>query len=339
MVSAAHTFYVVGLGSMGKRRIRNLMMLGVPAQRIVGFDPRTARCSEVARTYGIRTSSDFKKGVKAFKPSALIISTPPDKHAPYMLFAARNALHFFVEVTTVDDGYRTLMPLLTKRFVAAPSCTFRYVPAIQTMRTLLQKGSIGTPLFFQHYLGQYLPDWHPYEDFRKVYFSKKKTGGAREMFPYELQWLGFLLGSRVKRASGVVTKVSRLPIHADDVYSSTVQYESGVVGSVNIDLLNRKASRTLRIVGSKGTIEWDWLARTVTVSTPGKRSNTIKFPREKKFKHYNTTENIYIAEMKDFLDAVRGKKRYPYSFAEDWAILQTMYDVEKRSKQLLKRHR
>ncbi|MDO8522303.1 MAG: Gfo/Idh/MocA family oxidoreductase [bacterium] len=334
MASPAHTFYVIGLGSMGKRRIRNLLALRVSAAKIFGFDPDKKRCREAEDLFGIETETDFERGFASWKPDVFIISTPPDKHSKYFLFAAKRKIHFFVEVTTVD-GYYKLLPLLHSSFVAAPSATFRHAPGVLKLHAMIEKGVIGKPLFFQHYLGQYLPDWHPHEDYRKVYFSKKKTGGAREMFPHELQWLNFLVGSRIAHASGIVAKVSELSMNADDVYSAVVRYKNGIIGSVNIDLLNRTATRTLRIVGSLGTLEWDWLLRTITILKPKGKSRVIRLKSEKKLKHYNTTENIYIAEMKAFLDAVNGKKAYPYSFAEDKAILEVLYAVENSSRKLL----
>jgi predicted dehydrogenase len=44
---------VVGLGSMGKRRIRNLRALGLAD--IVGVDPRADRRDEAAQKYGVAT--------------------------------------------------------------------------------------------------------------------------------------------------------------------------------------------------------------------------------------------------------------------------------------------
>ncbi len=335
MSGHVHTFYVIGLGSMGKRRIRNLFALRVSAAKIFGFDPDEKRRREAEDLFGIETEADFERGFASWKPDVFIISTPPDKHSKYFLFAAKRKIHFFVEVTTVDDGYYKLLPLLNPSFIAAPSATFRYAPGVLKLRAMIEKGIIGKPLSFQHYLGQYLPDWHPYEDYRSVYFSKKKTGGAREMFPYELQWLNFLAGSGIARASGIVAKVSGLAMDADDVYSAVVRYKNGIIGSVNIDLLNSTATRTLRIVGSEGTLEWDWLLRTITILKPKGKSRVVRMKAEKKLKHYNTTENIYIAETKAFLDAVSGKKAYPYSFAEDKAILDVLYAGEKSSRKLL----
>ena len=154
------------------------------------------------------------------------------------------------------------------------------------------------------------------------------------MFPYELCWLNYILASSIEHIVGINTKVSDLEMSADDVYSAIVQYRNKVVGSIHIDLLNRKAGRTLRLIGSKGTIEWDWLGYEIRVLLPNRKPRIIKLNQERKFTHYNTTEGIYTAEIKDFVDAITGKKIFPYSFKEDWSILRTLYAVENNFKRL-----
>lgn len=44
-------FLVVGLGSIGKRRIRNLQY--IDAGEIIGFDLRADRCDETKEKFGI----------------------------------------------------------------------------------------------------------------------------------------------------------------------------------------------------------------------------------------------------------------------------------------------
>ncbi|MFA6171590.1 MAG: Gfo/Idh/MocA family oxidoreductase [Patescibacteria group bacterium] len=321
----------IGLGSMGKRRIRNLLFHEIKESQIIGFDLAAPRRKEMEKLFPeIKTYGDFNLAMKNESPNVFIISTPPNLHHDYFLFAAKNKINFFCEVPTNDKGYKELMPKLSNKFVAAPSCTFRYVPAIKKIKELLGNGIIGKPLIFNHYLGQYLPDWHPYEDYRKVYFAKKETGGAKEMLPYELVWLSHIFKSEPKKATGACRKVSDLEMTADDVYSVIVQFENGVLGNMMIDLLNREAGRTLRIIGTQGTLDWDWLGYSIRIKQAGvKTAKLINVKKEKKFKHYNTTEDIYREEMKKFLDAVCGKKKYPYSYKEDYRILKVYGAVEK----------
>ena len=315
-------FLHVGLGSMGKRRIRNLLHCGISRNKIFGFDFSENRADEVAKEYGIKTFNNFERAVAEAKPSALIISTPPNQHHPYFLFAAKHKINFFVEVTTREDGYDELFPLLDGSFVAAPSCTYRYFPAVKKMKEVVSSNIIGRPLSFNHYLGQYLPDWHPYEDYRKVYFAQKETGGCREMFPYELVWLTDIFGSGVEKTIGIHKKISDLEITADDLYTTIVKLKNGVFGSVMIDLLNRKASRSLLVVGTSGTLEWNWLGNKIMVYTANdKKEFVIDVPVGEKIGQYTTSENPYQEEMGDFLLALEGKQAFPYTFTEDLSIL------------------
>lgn len=314
-------FYVVGLGSMGKRRIRNLLANGIDSSMIVGFDLNAERNLEVEKEYQVKTISNFKEGLKTFNPDALIISTPPDKHSDYFLEAAKNKMHFFVEISTTSKGYVNLFKLLDDTFVAAPSCTFRNLEAIIKIKKLIDEDKIGKVLSFNHYLGQYLPDWHWYEDYRNIYFSKRSTGGCREMLGYELTWLVYLFNSMVMEVDGIHKKVSGLPITADDVYALTIETKNGIVGNMMIDLINRKATRTIKIIGSKGTIDWDWQGSIIALCDKNKIMHTFKVPLGKKVGRYNTSENVYDRELKTFIDAIRGLTPYPYTFKEDLQIL------------------
>src|SRR3989344_550832 len=187
-------FLVIGLGSMGKRRIRNLFFHKIKPENIVGFDIRADRNKEAEAKFGIKTYKTFKEAIRDFKPDVYIISCPADKHCIYFLHAARNKKHLFVEHPVIEDGYKELMNLIDGSFVAAPSCTLRFHPAIKMLKKIFDEKRIGQIFFFQYHFGQYLPSWHPWEDFKDVYFSKKSTGACREMFGFELVWLEFALG-------------------------------------------------------------------------------------------------------------------------------------------------
>lgn len=317
---------------MGKRRIRNLLFHGVKPEEIFGFDVLRERRHEAAEKYGIRTYDDFATVFAEVKPDAMIISTPPEAHNFYFLFAARNKINFFCEVTTTDQGYDELLTLLDGSFVAAPSATFRYLPVIKRIKGLVKSGEIGKVLAFTYHLGQYLPDWHPWEDFRQVYFSKKETGACREMLPYELIWLTDLLGSPVKKISGLTEKVSDLDMTADDVYAATLKLENGVIGTIMIDLLSRAPKRTLRLIGTHGMLDWEWKADLIRIFNAAYRAwRDIVMDPGAAEKGYINTEDMYQDELKDFLDAIAGKKEYPYTFAENRRILQTLYALEEKA--------
>lgn len=326
-------FLQIGLGSMGKRRIRNLLANGITKENIFGFDLSEERRKETEKKYQIETYADFDIADKAVSPDAYIISTPPHQHSQYFLHAAKKKKHFFVEVTSNDSGYDEVAELLDGNFIGAPSSTFRYFSSIKKIKAVLAKGEIGKVLSFQYHLGQYLPDWHPWEDYRQVYFAQKETGGCREMFVFELIWLTDVLQGKVKKINGMTEKISDLDMTADDIYSAVMQFDNGIVGNIAIDLLSRKPLRTLRVIGSEGVLEWDWLEYQLKIFKAGDKIwQTIDLPQGQVEDGYTSVEEMYIDEIKNFLQAIRGEVQYPYTFVQDRQILKTLYALEQSAK-------
>ena len=164
------------------------------AGEIAGFDPREDRCQEAASNYEIHTFNDFDEAM-ATDPQALIISTPPHLHMPYARIAALNNKHFFTEASVLSDGMDEVIELCKgKGFVAAPSCTMRFHPLVQIIKKIVDSGDLDDILTFTYHSGQYLPDWHPWEDYRTFYVSRRETGACREIVPFELAWLTWVLG-------------------------------------------------------------------------------------------------------------------------------------------------
>ena len=320
-------FLIVGLGSMGKRRIRNLHING--EKNITGFDIRSERMEEAKEKYGIKITDDFNK-ISAQDFDAMLISTSPEAHGDYIRFALQNKKHFFVEHPINDDCYKEIRQLADKdlSIVKAPSCTMRYYTPVKMIKKILDEGRIGKVLAFQYHLGQYLPDWHPWEDYRQVYFSKKETSACREMLPFELIWLNWLMNSRVAEVSGSISKVSDLDMDADDIILANLKYENGILGNLLIDVISRKPVRTLRVLGSDGVLDWERFNQEIKLyDAKSKNTETIPVFKGNPETGYVNEEEMYNDEIKAFLDAISGRAPYPFSFEENLLNLRTLFKV------------
>ena len=324
-------FLVVGLGSMGKRRIRNLQYL--KAGTIIGFDLREDRRKEAEEKYKIQTFGDFDEAM-AENPDALIISTPPDLHMHYAIIAAKNNKHFFTEASVVDKGMDELISLIKdKKIVAAPSCTMRFHPAVRKIKKLVENNTIGKPLTFTYHSGQYLPDWHPWEDYRKFYVAKRETGAAREIVPFELVWITWVFGP-IDRVSCFKGKLSKLEADIDDVYQLLLKFEDGILGHMLVDVIARAPYRIFRLLGEEGVIEWNWGEKKVRVFTAkDKKWTEAQADEGIPEKGYMIGGGMYIDEMNSFVQAIKGGAGYPYTFEEDKQILDFLYAAEKSSDQ------
>jgi len=133
---------VVGLGSMGKRRIRCLQALGVKS--IHGFDQRADRGAEAAAKYGVPTHIDFESALAAAQPTVLIISVPPHVHHTYMKAALAARIPFFVEASVVDTDMVSIIEQAERAGVfGAPSATMVFHGGVRLIKETLASGSLG----------------------------------------------------------------------------------------------------------------------------------------------------------------------------------------------------
>ena len=328
-------FLVIGLGSMGKRRVRNLKALEY--RDIAGFDTRQERTKFAASEYNIRTFDDFDEAVKEFEPEAFVISTPPDLHMKYAYYAFERGIHCFIEGSVVDaDKILELSKKLKGTdTVIVPSCTMRFFPGSMEIKNLLNKGIIGKPLNFNYQSGQYLPDWHPWEIIEDFYVSNPETGGCREIVPFELTWLNDIFGDP-KPLACVKRKLTDMNAPIDDIYHCLLEYPNGLIGNLTVEVVSRpKATREFRLIGSKGEIIFSGQDNTVKyINTSMKDWEIITFKTGTVEKQYINPEEPYIEEIRKFCSAVINKdiSIYPNSLYDDYKVLKNLYDLESLSK-------
>jgi predicted dehydrogenase len=248
---------VIGGGSMGRRRLRDLKALW-PGE-VMLLEPNEARCREIAGRFGVR---GFTKLDDAFatQPDALAVCTPPALHEPYVREGIKRKLHIFAEVPFIMDlaameGVARQAPSYPA--VLAMSHAPRYYPPFVILRDQIRRGVIGRPLYVEHSLGNYLPEWHPYEDYRTFYGGDWKLGGAGlDMIPHEFDALLWWLGP-LSRVQARFSKLSSLELNGPDTQDVLLTFASGAVGYFHNDVIERGTTgRHVRIAGEEGTLEW-----------------------------------------------------------------------------------
>lgn len=327
-------FLVIGLGSMGKRRIRCLQSLGY--KEIVGFDLRKDRLDEAKQKYSIDTYDNIDLAINKFNPDVFVISVPPHIHHEYIKLAIANHRHFFVEASVVDTDMEEIMKKLQSvDIVAAPSATMLFHPAIHQIREFIESGELGTISNFIFHSGQYLPDWHTYEKVSDFYVSNPETGGAREIVPFELTWITNIFGFP-RQVCGNVRKTINIEgaEKIDDTYNFLLDYESSLA-TITIDVVSRFATRRLLINGDKKQLVWDWNQNNIQIYHPiNKEWQAIEYQMMGAEPGYNPNigENMYIGEIKAFIDAVEGKSLFINTIENDHKVLKLLYAIEDSDK-------
>jgi predicted dehydrogenase len=238
---------VLGLGSIGRRHLENLRLLGCEA---VGYS-RSGRG-------GALSSLD---AVLEWAPDAVVVATPTSEHASGLAWAVERGLHAYVEkpIAADSEGVADVLAAAEREsLTVAVGYNLRFHPALVAIRDAVRLGRLGRLLTVRAEVGQHLADWHPGEDFRTSYVARKElAGGAVLTLSHELDYVRWIAGEIV---SIETTMLDESPLEVDvDVAAELVcRHASGTLSSVHVDLLDRSYNRRSRWVGEAATVEWRW---------------------------------------------------------------------------------
>lgn len=287
---------VLGCGSIGRRHIGNLRALGC---RVTAFDPDPARATWARRNLGCETAASAELGLEK-NPDAVWVCTPPHLHADGAIPALRLGIPCFIEKPLAHDAAsaKSIIAAARGRTRIAVGYQLRAHPALRWTKKAAASGRFGRLLILRAHVGLYLPDWRPWQDYRRSYTARRSMGGGILLdASHELDLARWIAGE----ASAVfcsAKKTSRLKIDVEDVAALQLDFRSGAVGEVHLDMVSRAARRGLELTFENGTILWDWISGELRVYTArSKRWTTKRF-----FFDFN---RLYIDEARAFL---RGPK-------------------------------
>lgn len=292
---------VVGCGSIGRRHLSNLRQLGV--ERLSACDIQADRLEQVRLEIGdVETFSDLGAALAA-RPTASIICPITAYHIPLARQALEAGCHLMIEkpLSHSREGVDELLEMAERQGrVVMVAYSMRFHPGLRQVKAVLDAGRLGKIYSVRASCGQYLPDWHPWEDYRKFYMSKRALGGGAILdISHEIDYLTWFFGD-VARVACMYGTLSDLEIDSDDLGEILFGFRSGVIGSLHLDLLQRTYRRTLEVVGSEGTLLWDYVKQQVevfTVSAGGWES--LPYTDERNV--------VFRGEAQHFLDCLAGR--------------------------------
>jgi predicted dehydrogenase len=309
---------IAGLGGIGQRHVRNLRtLLGgeveILAYRIRKLDRVLTEEFEIEEgipvedKYNIEVYADLDRALEQ-KPHAVLVCNPTSLHLPVALAAARAGCHLFIEKPlshNYDDVEELISLVERQRLIALVGYQMRFHPALMRLRSLLCRKSIGRVLAVNVEVGEYLPGWHPYEDYRAMYASRSDFGGGAILSQiHELDYLYWLFGvpSRVFAMGG---HLSSLEIDVEDVAAISMEFNvdgRNLPVHVHQDYLQRPPSRTCRVIGDAGKIIVDFNVPSLQVfDVQGQLSESRGFDGFKR-------NQMFLDETKHFLACIAGKE-------------------------------
>jgi predicted dehydrogenase len=317
---------IAGLGGIGQRHLRNLRTLLGTGAEIGGVDPRGSipvltdqlqveTGTTLEEKYNLHIYPDLESAL-AWNPNAIFVCTPTSQHIPTAMWAVQAGCSLFIEkplshnLEQVDE----LISLVENRqLTAAVGYQMRFHPCLQRLHAIVHEKKVGQILSVRAEIGEYLPGWHTYEDYRQMYASRQDLGGGVILSQiHEMDYLYWLFGlPRSVYALG--GHLSRLEIDVED--SADILMNCAVDGqvipiSLHEDYLQRPPRRTCDIIGDQGKILVNLAATSVDVfDGEGIQVEASVYPNFQR-------NQMFLDELNHFLSSLQGDPRPMVSVGE-----------------------
>jgi predicted dehydrogenase len=316
---------VVGLGSIGRRHARNWAALGLGPVSVCRLT-NTAQPEPLG--IGVQEFTDLDDAL-ADQPDVVLVTNPTSLHVETACRALQAGAHVFLEkpISHTLDGVADLLgEAERRRKVVMVGYNLRFHPGLARVRQLVRQAAVGRLVSVRAEAGEYLPDWHPWEDYRTSYSGRADLGGGVLLtFSHELDSLCWVLGAP-SRVVALAAHASSLEIDTEDVAELSLQFPNGPLASVHVDYLRRPPRRSLEIVGENGVLRWEYDENRVLSYAPGTRQWRIEEgdPRLQR-------NDMYLAELQHFAACVRGEIDRPVIDGEQGAAILAIALAAKRS--------
>ena len=306
-------FLIAGLGSIGRRHFRNLIALG--EKDIILLRTRKAALPD-DELAGYPVETELQEALQKHNPDAVIVANPTSMHLDVAIPAAEAGCHILLEKPISHSLER--LDILQKAAEKSGSrilvgFQFRFHPTLNRARELIQSNALGKILTVHAHWGEYLPQWHPWEDYRQSYAARSDLGGGVIVtLTHPLDYLRYLLGD-IETLWSFNGHISPLEIDVEDVAEIGLKFTNGAVGGVHVNYFQRPPVHRLEIVGTNGTLRWDNADGILHFykfpATFGSYSDNPPAPVIGTFSPPEGFERnqLFVAQTRHFIEVIRGE--------------------------------
>jgi predicted dehydrogenase len=327
---------IAGLGSIGRRHFRNLIALGETDLVLLRTRKATLPDDELA---GYPVETDIHGALQKHKPDAVVVANPTSLHLDVAIPAAEAGCHILLEkpVSHSLDGLDVLQKAAKKNgSKILVGFQFRYHPTLNKARELIQSGALGQVLAVHAHWGEYLPNWHPWEDYRQSYAARADLGGGViGALTHPLDYLRYLLGE-IDALWSFNGHISPLELDVEDAAEIGLKFGNGAIGSVHVNYVQRPPVHRLEIVGTNGTLRWDnadGILHFYQMPAPfGSYADAPPAPVMEAFPLPEGFDrnDLFLAQTRHFLNIARGLEE-PVCTLEDGIRIQKLVQAARES--------
>jgi predicted dehydrogenase len=292
---------IAGLGSIGRRHLRNLRALGETDILLYRTHQATLPDEELA---GLPVENDLQRALN-HRPEAVIVANPTALHLDVAIPAAQAGCSLLMEKPLSHNLERIgelAEALRTSGARALVGFQFRFHPGLRKAAEILASERLGKPVSARARWGEYLPAWHPWEDYRNGYSARADLGGGVVLtLSHPLDYLRWLLGE-VEALWAFTGRRGGLGIEVEDTAEIGLRFLSGVLASVHLDYVQRPPRHDLEIVCTGGSLRWDNADGTLRVFEAASGDWEQYTPPEGFERN-----DLFLEEMRHFLALARGE--------------------------------
>lgn len=251
-------------------------------------------------TYGIKLYfKDYKKMFDEANLDAIVISIPPFAHSGEVEYAAEKGVHVFLEkpiALTVDRAESMACAVEKAGIKSMVAYMMRYGVAVSKLKHMIDSGEAGRiTLMDARYECNSLhtPWWR----------IKEKSGGQVLEQIIHLYDIGLFLAGQPKSAVGFVANLCHTDVEdytVEDTSSGIITFENGAIASIS---------------GTNCAVPMQWnglftvICKNVTVhfKDPNNAEFIYTSGPEPVVEVVSSDNNLYLEEMKAFIDLISGK--------------------------------
>jgi len=293
---------VLGVGSVGKRHLRNMVNMNC---ELSAMDPNTNRLHEASKEVNLAFQFTNLKEIDRYWHmfDGVIVCSPPKFHKEQCIIVSQKDIPILLEkplTKNLREGIElyNLSNKSNRRLLLG--YTYRWWQPLIEFRRKLNNGKVGKLLHAKFFMSAHLADWHPWERYQDFFMASKDLGGGAlldESHFIDLMMWFFGLPESIYAS---VEKISDLEIDTDDNVDIVMKYENGLRVIMHLDLYGRPHEKYISVTGDKGTLEWSF------------DPNQIRYSKsiEHNWKEYNFAferNDMFVNVSQDFLKVIDGK--------------------------------
>ena len=249
---------VVGTGSAGRRHARNLVNIGIGEVILCSENRKGGDYLEELQSLPL--VDNFEMLIE-HATTAIVIANNTNLHAVYAEKALQAGRAVYLEKPAgmcAEEVARLITIQKRNQNTVAIGCQHRFNPLLEKVQENIRQSRFGQLLNISCTMGEYMPNYHPGEDYRRSYTSIDALGGGvlRTQI-HDINYLHWLFGE-LTVLSAVGGKVSDLEIDVEDSVTALMKTTDAVPVSLHMDYLQKVPFRCLEVFGTDGGMRWDY---------------------------------------------------------------------------------